>query len=63
MCIMRQYLAIVINGKSDDNITFEAENFKDASKYLKTRIKDGIMFQEIKLVELNTLISKKFFIK
>lgn len=60
---MRQYLGIILNGKSDDNIIFEAEDLKKASKYLKTRIKKGTMFQEIKLVELNTMISKKFYIK
>lgn len=59
---MNQYLAIVANNTSNNNITFEAENFKDASNILKERIKKGVFFDEIKLLELDTMKSRKYYI-
>jgi hypothetical protein len=57
----KQYLAIMINSNSENNITFSANNFKEASKHLKTQVKNGTMFQHIKLLELDTMISKTYY--
>lgn len=57
---MKQYLAIQMNGNPDDNITFEATDFKEAARVLKNMIKEGTMFEQVKLVELDTLISRKY---
>lgn len=58
-----RYLAIVENGLPSDNITFEAFDFDSAYKILKHRIKRGSMFNTIKLVELNTMVSRKYYIE
>ena len=60
---MKQYLAIMANGRPDNNIMFYEKNFKDASRYLKTQVKDGTMFQNIKLLELDTMKSKTYMFK
>jgi hypothetical protein len=59
---MQQYLAITANSLSDNNIMFESNNFKAATSHLKKLIKKDTMFQEIKLVELNSMLSRTFFI-
>lgn len=58
---MKQYLAIQMNGNPDDNITFEAEDFKEASRILKSMIKEGTMFEQVKLVELDSMYSRKYY--
>jgi len=58
-----KYLAIVQNGGEDNNLTFDADNFRSAEKHLKSQIKKGTMFEFIKLVELDTMDSKKFYIE
>lgn len=60
---MNQYLTIIVNNTSENNIMFEAENFSEASNILKSRIKTGIFFDEIKLIELESLKSRKFYIE
>lgn len=59
---MKQYLAITANNPSENNLMFESENFKSATSYLKKMIKEDTMFQEIKLVELDSMLSRTFFI-
>ena len=56
-----KYLALIQNGGADDNIFFEADDFKSAEKYLKTQIKKGTMFEMINLVDLSSLESRKYF--
>ena len=58
---MKQYLAITANNPSENNLMFESENFKSATSYLKKMIKEDTMFQEIKLVELDSMLSRTFF--
>lgn len=56
-----KYLAIIQNGGADNNIIFDAEDFKSAAKYLKSQLRNGTMFETIKLVDLSTLESKKYY--
>ena len=56
-----KYLAIVQNGDVDDNITFDANNFKEAETHVKSHIKRGTMFETIKILELDTMESKKYY--
>ena len=55
-----KYLAIMENGESDENITFEADTFEDAQKHLYKQIKRGTFHTIVKLVELDSMRSKKF---
>ena len=55
-----KYLAIMENGESDNNITFEAETFNEAQRYLYKQIKRGTFHTIVKLVELDSMKSKKF---
>lgn len=57
---MKQYLAVMLNGKPDENITFEAVDYHQASKILKQLIEDGTMFTQVKLIELDTLRSRNY---
>lgn len=56
-----QYLAIIQNGESNKNITFDAEDFKAAENYIKSHLRNGMMFEVIKLVELSSMDSKKYY--
>jgi hypothetical protein len=58
-----KYLAWTPNISPDSNIIIEAQNFSDAKKILMGRIKKDTMFQEVKLMELETLITKSYFIE
>ena len=49
------------NSKPENNMTFEALDFKEASRVLKSRIKKGTMFQQVKLLELDSLQSKNYY--
>lgn len=60
---MFDYLAIAPNIPSHKNKIFQAENFSDAKKKLKGFLKEDTRFQEIKLIELNTLKTKLYFIE
>ena len=60
---MKKYLAICPNTILNDNLIFNALNFKDAKDILKSYIKKDTMFQEVKLIELDTMISKQYFIE
>ena len=55
-----KYLAIMENGDSEKNITFESQNFSKAEKYLKSRIREDTFYTIVKLVELDTMKSKKY---
>lgn len=57
---MKQYLAVMLNNEPDENVTFEAPDFQQASKILKQMIKEGTMFTQVKLIELNSLYSRKY---
>ena len=59
--VIMKYLAIAQNTDADLNITFTARTFPDAERMLKQRLKKGTMFQTIKLVELDTMTSKKYY--
>ena len=56
-----KYLAIAQNIDTDMNVTFDALTFNDAVKVLQSLVKQGTMFQMFKLVELETLKSKKVY--
>ena len=60
---MKKYLAICPNTSLNDNLIFNALNFKDAKEILKSYIKKDTMFQEVKLIELDTMNSKQYFIE
>ena len=56
------YLVIAPNISSDNNILFDATDFNHAKKVLITFLKKDTINQEIKLIELNTMRSKSYFI-
>ena len=58
----KQYLAIMINSSPENNLSFSAPDFKSASQHLKKQVTNGTMFQHIKLLELDTLISKTYYL-
>jgi hypothetical protein len=58
-----KYLAWTPNISPNSNIIIEAPNFEFAKKILMTRIKSDTMFQEVRLMELETLITKSYFIE
>jgi hypothetical protein len=58
-----KYLAWTPNISTDSNIIIEAPNFDFAKKILITRIKSDTMFQEVRLMELETLTIKSYFIE
>jgi len=60
---MKKYLAIIPNLSSDKNLIFTASNFDHAKITLKSYIKKDTMFQDIKLIELDTLKTKIYFIE
>ncbi len=58
-----KYLAWTPDTLPDSNIIIEAPDFDFAKKILMTRIKSDTMFQEVKLMELETLKTKSYFIE
>jgi hypothetical protein len=58
-----KYLAWTPNILPDSNIIIEAPNFDFAKKILMKRIKPDTMFQEVRLMELETLVTKSYFIE
>jgi hypothetical protein len=58
-----KYLAWTPDTSPDYNIIIEAPNFEFAKKILMTRIKPDTMFQEVRLMELESLITKSYFIE
>jgi hypothetical protein len=58
-----KYLAWTPDTSPDSNIIIEAPNFDFAKKILIARIKSYTMFQEVRLMELETLITKSYFIE
>ncbi len=58
-----KYLAWTPDTSPDSNIIIEAPNFDFAKKILITKIKPDTMFQDVKLMELETLITKSYFIE
>jgi len=59
---MNQYLVIAPNTNVDDNLVIDAESFDNAISIIRSKIKDGTMFQILKVVELNSLKSKTMYI-
>jgi|LauGreSuBDMM15SN_2_FD.fasta_scaffold2070545_1 hypothetical protein len=60
---MKKYLALCPNTPSETNIIFEALNFEYAKNILKTKIKKDTMYQDVTLIELDTLKTKTYFIE
>ena len=60
---MKKYLAWTPNISPESNLIIEAPDFSAAKKTLITRIKSDTMFQEVRLMELNTLETKSYFIE
>lgn len=54
---------MIQNTDQEYSITFDAQDFRSAEKVLKKRIKKGSMFNTLKLIELETMISKKFYVE
>lgn len=57
----KHYVAIMINSPASNNMSFTANDFKEASRYLKQQVKQDTMFQHIKLLELDTLSSRTYY--
>ena len=60
---MKKYLALCPNIPSENNLILDAPDFDYAKKMLMLRIKKDTMFQDVTLIELDTLKSKKYFIE
>jgi hypothetical protein len=60
---MKEYLAITPNTHFNSNLIFYAKNFKQAKKELKHHIREDTMYQEVSLIELSSMKSKKYFIE
>jgi hypothetical protein len=60
---MKQYLALCPNINIESNLIFDAPNFEHAKKILMLRIKKDTILQEVKLIELDTLKTKTYFIE
>jgi len=56
-----KYLAIAQNSEVDMNITFNASSLDNSIKVLQKLVKNGTMFQMFKVVELDTMQSKKVY--
>ena len=41
----KHYVAIMINSPASNNMSFTANDFKEASRYLKQQVKQDTMFQ------------------
>jgi hypothetical protein len=60
---MKKYLAWTPNISIESNLIIEAHDFLTAKKILIRRIKSDTMFQEVRLMELDTLKTKSYFIE
>jgi hypothetical protein len=60
---MKKYLALCPNIPSENNLILDAQNFDNAKKILMLRIKKDTMFQDVTLIELDTLKTKTYFIE
>ena len=60
---MKKYLAWTSNISPESNIIIEASYFAAARKILSLRIKSDTMFTEVRLMELETLKTKSYFIE
>ena len=60
---MKKYLALCPNIPSENNLILDAPDFNYAKKMLMLRIKKDTMFQDVTLIELDTLKTKKYFIE
>ncbi len=60
---MKKYLAWTSNISPESNIIIEASDFAAARKILSLRIKSDTMFTEVRLMELETLKTKSYFIE
>lgn len=60
---MKKYLALCPNIPSENNLILDASNFDNAKKILMLRIKKDTMFQDVTLIELDTLKTKTYFIE
>lgn len=60
---MKKYLAWTPNISIESNLIIEAHDFSTAKKILIRRIKSDTMFQEVRLMELDTLKTKSYFIE
>jgi hypothetical protein len=60
---MKKYLALCPNIPSENNLILDAPDFDYAKKMLMLRIKKDTMFQDVTLIELDTLKTKKYFIE
>jgi hypothetical protein len=60
---MKKYLALCPNIPSENNLILDAPDFDYAKKMLMLRIKKNTMFQDVILIELDTLKTKKYFIE
>jgi hypothetical protein len=60
---MKKYLALCPNIPVESNLIFEASDFEHAKKILMLRIKKDTILQEVKLIELDTLNTKTYFIE
>jgi hypothetical protein len=60
---MKKYLALCPNIPSENNLILDAIDFDSAKKRLMLRIKKDTMFQDVTLIELDTLKTKTYFIE
>lgn len=60
---MKKYLAWTSNISPESNLIIEAPDFATAKKILSSRIKSDTMFEEVRLMELDTLETKSYFIE
>lgn len=60
---MKKYLALCSNIPSENNLILDAIDFNSAKKRLMLRIKKNTMFQDVTLIELDTLKTKTYFIE
>jgi hypothetical protein len=60
---MKKYLALCPNIPSENNLILDAIDFNSAKKRLMLRIKKNTMFQDVTLIELDTLKTKTYFIE
>jgi len=60
---MKKYLALCPNIPSENNLILDASDFDSAKKRLMLRIKKDTMFQDVTLIELDTLKTKTYFIE
>jgi hypothetical protein len=60
---MKKYLAWTLNISPESNLIIDAPDFNIAKQILTSKIKLDTMFQEVHLMELDTLQTKTYFIE